>query len=180
MAGTPSRHGAVNGRLPRSYPQSPCRLDGSILLLAAALAVDDAGTLLIASGNQVLKVEPDTGRLSPFAGAAVAGGGGDGPALDARLSTIEGLIVAPGGGLRISDTDNGRIRCLGRYNQHGWSARPLWNSLQSAGGSITMKSGRFEKTPHLLEEMRACIPPGLGSAPATFVRLARADERCVP
>ena len=59
---------------------------------AYALAVDDAGTLFVGSGNQVFKVDLGTGQLSPFAGAAVSGFSGDGgPALDARFFTIFGL-----------------------------------------------------------------------------------------
>ncbi|MEX2170757.1 MAG: hypothetical protein WD851_15680 [Pirellulales bacterium] len=85
----------------------------------AFITVDDAGTLFIASGNQVFKVDLGSGQLSLFAGAADFGFSGDGgPAIDARFSIIGGLTVAPGGGLIISDVDNARIRYIAPHSIH--------------------------------------------------------------
>ncbi|MCC6823358.1 MAG: hypothetical protein IT579_21720, partial [Verrucomicrobia subdivision 3 bacterium] len=75
------------------------------------LVVSDAGKLYIATTTRVLVVDLTTGLLSPFAGGTNGGFSGDGgPALDARFNSIGGLVLAPGGGLVISDYGNQRIR----------------------------------------------------------------------
>lgn len=76
-------------------------------------AIDSAGNVFLASHTQVFKLNPNTGLLSVFAGDGVAGdvGHGDGgQASAARFARIHALAIAPGGGLVISDSGNGRIR----------------------------------------------------------------------
>jgi len=75
------------------------------------LALGGSGTLFIANANQVFQVDLVSGQLSPFAGDGTAGFSGDGGlALSARFDGINGLAVAPGGGLVIADSNNQRIR----------------------------------------------------------------------
>ncbi|HBO43652.1 MAG TPA: hypothetical protein DD670_06925 [Planctomycetaceae bacterium] len=77
------------------------------------LAVDDNGNLFIATQFQVFRIEVASGQLTPYAGTGTAGFAGDnGPAANAQFSSIDGLTVAPGGGLLVSDTGNARIRYI--------------------------------------------------------------------
>ncbi len=93
--------------------------DVNLANVHAYTAVDDAGRLFFAHGNQVFKVDLTTGQLSLFAGAASSGFSGDGgPALDARFHSIGGLALAPGGGLLISDTVNQRVRYIAPDSIH--------------------------------------------------------------
>ncbi|MCU0771339.1 MAG: hypothetical protein MUE94_06165 [Verrucomicrobia bacterium] len=71
----------------------------------------DAGKLYIADNTRVFVVDLATGQLAPFAGGTNGGFSGDGgPALDARFNFISSLALAPGGGLLIASSEQGRIR----------------------------------------------------------------------
>ncbi len=78
------------------------------------VAVDNAGSMYLATYSQVFKMDLSSGQLSPFAGTSSAGFAGDGgPATLAQFQDITALTVAPGGGLLISDSGNSRIRFVG-------------------------------------------------------------------
>jgi hypothetical protein len=78
------------------------------------VAVDNAGSMYLATYSKVFKMDLASGQLSPFAGTGSAGFAGDGgPATMAQFQDITALTVAPGGGLLISDTGNSRIRFVG-------------------------------------------------------------------
>jgi sugar lactone lactonase YvrE len=80
------------------------------------LAVDSEGDLYIADAlnNRVRKLDL-TGFITTAAGDGTAGFSGDGgPAVSARLSLPLGVAVDAYGVLLIADTDNRRIRRVGR------------------------------------------------------------------
>ncbi|MEO6246864.1 MAG: hypothetical protein ABIQ12_15670, partial [Opitutaceae bacterium] len=74
---------------------------------------DAAGNLFIvemASGNRLLRVDPQ-GRLTHIAGNPTPGDSGDGgPALAAQFNGPHNLAILPGGDVLIGDTWNGRVR----------------------------------------------------------------------
>ena len=76
------------------------------------LVLDAANNLYIATFNQVLKVDLDTGVLSVFAGTGVTGFSGDGgPAQDATFYDIGG-VTRRGDEILIADSGNARIRAV--------------------------------------------------------------------
>jgi sugar lactone lactonase YvrE len=83
------------------------------------LVIDRAGTLYIADtwNHRIRKLTAD-GQVSTVAGttagAAPMGGYRDGPAAEAQFSGLEGLAVDASGTLYVADTDNRRIRRIGR------------------------------------------------------------------
>jgi sugar lactone lactonase YvrE len=86
--------------------------DRASLLSAAAIAVDSAGTLLIAdrAGHRVRRVTP-AGVVSTFAGTGVAGFAGDGgAAAQAQLNGPNGVAFDAAGNVFISDGGNARVR----------------------------------------------------------------------
>jgi hypothetical protein len=75
------------------------------------IALSGTNLLFIANQTQVFQLNLATGLLAVFAGDGTAGFSGDnGPALSARFNEINGITVAPGGGLVIADSLNQRIR----------------------------------------------------------------------
>lgn len=86
--------------------------DRASLLSAAAIAVDGAGTLLVAdrAGHRVRRVTP-AGVVSTFAGTGVAGFAGDGgAAAQAQLNGPNGVAFDAAGNVFISDGGNARVR----------------------------------------------------------------------
>jgi uncharacterized protein (TIGR03437 family) len=96
--------------------------DGSVantarLQFAEGLAFDANDTMYIADtrNHRVRRVDGTTGIITTFAGTGVSGYGGDGgPATAAQLSFPRGLAVGPDGTLYIADSDNHRVRTVGR------------------------------------------------------------------
>jgi hypothetical protein len=81
----------------------------NMLLIVENMAVSDSGTLFIATVQQVFRVRD--GQLTVYAGNGTNGFSGDGgPAVEAEFAQISSVAVAPGGGLVIADSGNGRIR----------------------------------------------------------------------
>lgn len=79
-----------------------------------ALALDDAGDLYIADGNnhRVRKITAD-GTISTVAGKGTAGFSGDGgPATSAQLNLPVGVVVDSAGTLFVSDYNNHRVRTV--------------------------------------------------------------------
>ena len=80
---------------------------------ATGIVVDEAGNLFIANrgGQNIMRVDGDTGIITTVAGTGENGFGGDGgAATTALLSYPEGVAVDSAANLFIADTDNGRIR----------------------------------------------------------------------
>ncbi len=80
----------------------------------SGVAVDGSGNLYIADrGNhRIRKVDADTDFISTAAGAS-SGGGDDGPATAARLTSPSDMAVDGSGNLYIADRNNHRIRKIG-------------------------------------------------------------------
>jgi len=75
------------------------------------VAVDSAGNLYIADGNNNRIREVSNGVITTIAGSGVAGFSGDnGPATNARLAGPTGVAVDSAGSLYIADTNNDLIR----------------------------------------------------------------------
>jgi uncharacterized protein (TIGR03437 family) len=75
------------------------------------VAVDSAGNLYIADGNNNRIREVSNGVITTIAGSGVAGFSGDnGPATNARLAGPMGVAVDSAGSLYIADTNNDLIR----------------------------------------------------------------------
>ncbi len=79
---------------------------------ARDLALDHAGSLILANGNRLQAVNP-AGILSTIAGDGNYGFRGDGgPAVAARLSGPSGIAVDAAGNVWIGDEGNGRVRLV--------------------------------------------------------------------
>ena len=78
------------------------------------LALDNGGNLYIADegNNRIRRVDKLTGVITTVAGSSDTYGfsGDGGPAVDARLSLPEGVVVARNGDVYIADTGNNRVR----------------------------------------------------------------------
>jgi len=75
-----------------------------------ALALGPDGSLYIAEGDRVRKVNP-AGIITTVAGTSTAGYSGDGsPATAAQLSNVNGVVVDSNGNVYIGDTSNNRVR----------------------------------------------------------------------
>jgi class 3 adenylate cyclase len=88
----------------------------ALLAGPSGLAIDDLGDLFIADtlDNRIRMVD-NHGTISTVAGTGVAGFGGDnGPALQAQLSSPQGLAFDPAGDLYVADGENHRVRKLTR------------------------------------------------------------------
>jgi sugar lactone lactonase YvrE len=78
-----------------------------------AIALDHAGNIYFAEGNDICKVEAATGIISRFAGDVGGGSGysGDGgPATSAELNFPLAMTLDTSGNMYIADTDNQRVR----------------------------------------------------------------------
>jgi sugar lactone lactonase YvrE len=92
---------------PTASPVAPA---ASSLVGAGSLAATPDGSVLVATGNRILRRSTD-GSVVPFAGAVEAGSSGDGgPALDARFNRPASLAVASDGTVLIADSGNNAIR----------------------------------------------------------------------
>ncbi len=113
------------------------------------VAVDSAGNLLIAGGDQRIRVvAASTGTFYGQAMTAgdiytVAGGGPDGlgdggPATHARLNGPSGVAVDSVGNLLIADTDNSRIRVVaastGTFYGQAMTAEDIYTVAGGGGG----------------------------------------------
>jgi hypothetical protein len=75
----------------------------------------NSGKLYVADRNNhcVRSIDLETGIIRTVAGSGVAGFAGDGgPASEARMNTVEGIVFDAVGNLFISDSLNGRIRAV--------------------------------------------------------------------
>ena len=96
--------------------------DGSVantarLQFAEGLVFDATDTMYIADtrNHRVRRVDGITGIITTYAGTGVAGYSGDGGAATAaQLSFPRGLALGPDGTLYIADSDNNRVRMVGR------------------------------------------------------------------
>ena len=80
-----------------------------------SLDFDPAGNLWLVTreGNQLLRLDPGTGRIWHAAGTGKKGfTGNGGPAILATLSGPKGLAIAPNGDVYLADTENDAIRRL--------------------------------------------------------------------
>ena len=76
-----------------------------------AVAVDAAGNLFIADGDNCRIREVSGGQITTVAGNGTCGYSGDnGPAVNAELSRVQGVAVDAAGNLYIADTSNNVIR----------------------------------------------------------------------
>jgi uncharacterized protein (TIGR03437 family) len=85
----------------------------------AAVALDAAGNLYTAdTGTERVRVVTTNGQITTLAGTGVAGYSGDGgPASGARLNAPMGVAIDPFGDVILADTNNQRIRAVGRDGQ---------------------------------------------------------------
>ncbi|MDQ2900867.1 MAG: hypothetical protein M3Y07_13870, partial [Acidobacteriota bacterium] len=129
---------------------------------ARDLAIDHAGSLILASGNRVQAVSP-AGVLSTIAGdGSYAFRGDGGAATSARLSGPSGIAVDAAGNLWIGDEGNGRVRLVSTSG-----------AISTAADQLSGPSGLALDAAHNLyiaeksrDEIRK-LPPG-----ATLITLA--------
>ena len=76
----------------------------------AAVAVAPDGTVVVADGNRIVRVDAN-GVVTTVAGSDRPGNV-DGPALQARFNSPRGVAVASSGAIYVSDTANNRIRVI--------------------------------------------------------------------
>src|SRR5229473_2913419 len=76
----------------------------------SAVAVAPDGTVVVADGNRIVRVD-QSGKVTVVAGTASADNV-DGPAAQARFNSPRGVAVAPSGAIYVSDTNNNRIRVI--------------------------------------------------------------------
>src|SRR6516162_6542266 len=97
---------AANGNINLVHP--PIALTGVL-----AFALDAQGNLYFSErlGQQIFKVVPQSGALTPIAGTGTAGFSGDGgPATAAKLNNPAHLAFDAAGNLYVADSGNNRIR----------------------------------------------------------------------
>jgi sugar lactone lactonase YvrE len=89
--------------------------------MAASAMIQGAGAMAYCGGqtyfadtfNYAIRKIDGAGRISTIAGTGQFGYGGDGgPAVSAELGRVFGLACRTGGGLYISDSDNGAVRVI--------------------------------------------------------------------
>jgi len=91
------------------------RIEGTPLNGPRAIDFDRAGHLWLAlrEGNQVFKLDLETGTIHHAAGTGKKGfAGNGGPAKEATLSGPKGLAVAPDGNIYLADTESHSIRMI--------------------------------------------------------------------
>src|SRR5204863_3905096 len=77
------------------------------------ITFDDKANLLIAdTGNNVVRQLSATGDVTTVAGTGKAGRSGDGPAIQAQLSSPTAVAVRPNGDVVIADSGNNLVRVL--------------------------------------------------------------------
>lgn len=80
---------------------------------ADALAVDESGNLYAGALFQVVRIDVETGVMTPIAGTGELGTTGDGgPALDARIGGVSGLAIGSDGTIYFSDFWGGAVRAI--------------------------------------------------------------------
>jgi NHL repeat len=80
---------------------------------AGAIAYCGGVTYFADTDNYVIRKIDALGNISTVAGTGTPGYTGDGgPAVDAQLSRVFGLACRSGGGLYVSDSDNGAVRII--------------------------------------------------------------------
>ena len=84
--------------------------------LPPGLAADDAGNVYVAdNGNSRIRKISADGIVTTIAGSGMFGFSGDGgPASTAQLSSVLGLAVDKAGNVLVADSDNHRVRRIGR------------------------------------------------------------------
>ena len=80
------------------------------LTLPTAVAAAPDGTVVVADGNRIVRVDSG-GNVTVLAGGA-GNGNTDGPSSQAQFDCPRGLAVAPSGAIYVSDTNNNRIRVI--------------------------------------------------------------------
>lgn len=79
-----------------------------------AIAVEASGTVLFSDKAQVLRLDPQTGRVSIVAGTGDEGFSGDGgPARSAQLGIVNGIALDVEGNIYLADPVNSRVRRIG-------------------------------------------------------------------
>jgi DNA-binding beta-propeller fold protein YncE len=80
------------------------------------MAIDHDGNILIVDteNHAIRLIDHSTGVVTTIAGGRKGGGGDGGPAAQAGLDRPHGAVVGPDGAIYIGDTNNHRIRKLGR------------------------------------------------------------------
>jgi sugar lactone lactonase YvrE len=109
-------------------PATKARLD-----TPTGIAVNILGILYIAdSHNHRIRMVDESGKITTIAGTGAASFGGDGgPASKAQLSLPSGVAVDDGNNLYVTDTNNQRIRRIGK---DGTITTFAGNGQQSYGG----------------------------------------------
>jgi hypothetical protein len=98
----------AGGALPAGIPGTSAFLEAPQFI-----AADQAGNVFFVFQNSVLRLDAVTGVLTVAAGNGINGFSGDnGPAVNAELSSPEGLAVDRVGNLYIADTGNARVRMV--------------------------------------------------------------------
>jgi RHS repeat-associated protein len=107
---------AGSGRECSAFNQ-PCGDDGlavaAPLGLVSAMALAPGGGFLISSGPAIRRIDPD-GRIRRVVSRSGSAGfqGDGGPALDAELISVGGMVVERDGSLTFTDTVNDRVRSV--------------------------------------------------------------------
>ena len=136
--------------------------------MGSATAVDGSGNLYIAdsTNNRVRKVDATTGIITSIAGTGIAGFSGDGgKAVDAQISSPNGLVFDSAGNLYISDSGNGSIRKI---------------NLSSGLISTVVGNGTRGYSPVLNSTMSLAsplIPPGISILPISRLASAKFRQR---
>lgn len=73
------------------------------------VCIDKEGMIYVSAGNRIIKIDPATRSLTPFAGSNESGND-DGPAATARFDNPRGLCMDKAGNLYVADANNRRIR----------------------------------------------------------------------
>jgi outer membrane protein assembly factor BamB len=132
---------------------------------AGAIARCTDGTYFADTYNYVIRKVDGTGRITKIAGTGVPGYSGDGgPATDASISRVFGLACRTGGGLYISDSDNGAVRIVdasGNINTwwYGFSF-PTGLAEIGATDSAVVSDAGADNIVWSLTDKSACVAAG--------------------
>jgi DNA-binding beta-propeller fold protein YncE len=111
----------------------------SALMQGATAIADCGGNVYFADNlNYVIREVDYTGKLTTVAGTGHKGFSGDGgPGTQAQLSRVLGLACRTGGGIYISDSDNGRVRIL----DGAGTIRTWWTGFSFPTGIVELPYG---------------------------------------